>query len=311
MTRNGFTLVELMISLVLGLIVASSALLLFLSGQQNLSLQNAATTVQEDQNFGLAYIARQIRMANLNSPQATVNNTTAQSGVVFSSSNLSSFITGFTDTYASKADVITSNMQTRVGGGSFADVSSDQLVIQYRPAESGGYDCEGNIINDKNVYIVERYFVRIDSNAESHEKTDELKKSLACAASRYASNLSAATALATAGSGIYSSGQIILKRVDLFKVSFLVDASTATTTNLRYMTISDYNALAGTKPRIRAVQLGVISRSTQPANDSVIKDQQEFRLMGFDAKVKANQPVKYVRAPLMQTVALRNALGDR
>lgn len=312
MKPTGFTLIELIVSIALGLIVVATALMLFLSGQRNINLQNAATTIQEDQNFGLSYIARQIRMANLNSSQAIVNNTIAQSGIVFSSSNLSSFISGFTHTYASRADAISSNVQTRTGNAAFADATSDQLVIQYRPAESGGYDCEGNVINNKNIYIVERYFVRLDANTESHETNNELKKSLACAASRYASDISTSTVLAAAGAGIYGNGQIILKRVDLFKVSFLVDASTATTTNLRYMTLGQYNDLAGIKPRIVAVQLGIISRSTQPANDAaVIVAEQQFRLMGFDVKVKTNQPAKYARAPIMQTVALRNALGDR
>lgn len=309
MKHNGFTLVELMISLVLGLIVAASALLLFLSGQKNLSLQNAATTVQEDQNFGLAYIARQIRSANLNSPQATIDNATSQSGIVFEPENLNSYIKeGFTNDYATKANTITSNMQTRTRGGStYGDASSDQLVIQYRPAEVGGYDCEGKIINTTNVYIVERYFVRSDANTESHEINNEQKKALACAASRYSASLNSETKLADVDNGIYENGQIILKRVDLFKVRFLVQDGS----NKRYMSLTEYEVFPDTKPRILAVQLGVVSRSTQPANDPVIKDQQEFILMGLDAKVKENQPVKYVRAPLMQTVALRNAFGDR
>lgn len=314
MKQTGFTLIELMVSIALGLIVVATALMLFLSGQRNLSLQNAAATVQEDQNFGLSYIARQIRMANLNSPSAQINTTNAKSGIVFNKDNLSSFVTvpaGFASKFATKSNMVSSNMQSRIGSDAFADARSDQLVIQYKPAEIGGFDCGGTEITTTDIYIVERYFVRLDSNVESHETTDELKKSLVCAASRYSSNLTANTALAFANTGIYSAGQIILKRVDLFKVRFLVDMTTGTTIQRRYLTLEQYDALTATKPRILAVQLAVISRATQPTTDTVIPDNQTFKVFNLDVKVKDAQPRKYIRAPIMQTIALRNALGDR
>lgn len=314
MKQTGFTLIELMVSITLGLIVVAIALMLFLSGQRNLNLQNASATVQEDQNFGLSYIARQIRMANLNSPSAKINTINAQSGIVFNGKNLNSNVevsSDFPTKFVTKADIISSNMQSRIGSNSFADASSDQLVIQYKPAEIGGFDCEGNEITTTNIYVVERYFVRIDTNTESHETTNELKKSLACAASRYSANLTTSTKLADpATTGIYGSGQIILKRIDLFKVRFLVDDSTSTDIKRKYLTLAQYESVA-TKPRILAVQLGVISRATQPSSDSVIIDNQAFKIFNLDVKVKNAQPRKYIRAPIMQTVALRNALGDR
>lgn len=311
MKQTGFTLVELMVSIALGLIVVATALMLFLSGQRNLSLQNASATVQDDQNFGLSYIARQIRMANLNSPSAKVDNATAHSGVIFTGTNLNSFVTvptDFTSKFATKANIISSNVQSRIGGDAFTNASSDQLVIQYKPAETGGFDCEGNEITSTDLYVVERYFVRADANTESHETNDELKKSLACAVSRYSASLSTNTALATTGSGLYGSGQIILKRVDLFKVRLLVEISS---TQKRYFTLEQYEALTTAKPRILAVQLAVISRATQPTTDTVVPDNQAFKVFNLDVKVKNNQPQKYLRAPIMQTIALRNALGDR
>ncbi|WP_104492361.1 PilW family protein [Acinetobacter indicus] len=314
MKQQGFTLVELMISITLGLIVVATAIMLFLSGQRNLALQNAAGTVQEDQNFGLSYIARQIRMANLNSPSAQVNNTLALSGIVFSKDNLNSLVsvpTDFNSKFITKANITSSNIQSRIGTAVFTDAQSDQLVIQYKPAESGGYDCEGNEITNTNAYIVERYFVRTDSNNESHETTDELKKSLACAASRYSANLTIATNLDSTGSGIYGSGQIILKRVDLFKVRLLVDDSTSTVIKRKYLTLAEYESITTNRPRVISIQLGLISRAAQPTNDAVIPDNQVFKIFNLDAQVKSDQPRKYIRAPIMQTITLRNALGDR
>ncbi len=288
MKQTGFTLIELMVSIALGLIVVATALMLFLSGQRNLSLQNAPATVQEDQNFGLSYIARQIRMANLNSPSAQINTTNAKSGIVFNKDNLSSFVTVSTDfasKFATKSNMVSSNMQARMGTSAFAAASSDQLVIQYKPAEIGGFDCEGTEITTTNIYVVERYFIRTDDNSESHETTDELKKSLACAASRYSSNLTSNTRLSSENTGVYGAGQIILKRVDLFKVRFLVDLTTGTTIRRKYLTLEQYES-AATKPRILAVQLGAISRATQPSTDSIIPDNQSFIIFDLVVKVK-------------------------
>ena len=72
--QAGFTLIELMISIGLGLIIVASALMLFLSGQRNVAMQKSAADLQDDQNFGLNYIAKNIRNANLNSPSASLNN---------------------------------------------------------------------------------------------------------------------------------------------------------------------------------------------------------------------------------------------
>jgi type IV pilus assembly protein PilW len=55
----------------------------------------------------------------------------------------------------------TSNMRSKINT-TYTDAVNDQLVIQYRPTQAGGYDCEGNLINSS--YVVERYFVRTDAN---------------------------------------------------------------------------------------------------------------------------------------------------
>ncbi len=207
---------------------------------------------------------------------------------LFLSCTETKFIT--TNTSANK-----SNMRLK-SGTTYSDAVNDQLVIQYRPTQTGGYDCEGNIINSS--YVVERYFVRTDVNGGG---SDDERSALACAASQYEASETNLETVATAG--IYGSGQIIMKRVDLFRVRFLVEGK-------RYMTVAEYN-LSATKPRILAVQLGIIARAPDKSGESSISTAQEFTLLGQTFTQKTDFPNRYLRVPIMQTVALRNALGDR
>ena len=300
--QTGFTLIELMISIGLGLIIVASALLLFLSGQRNVAVQKSAADLQDDQNFGLNYIAKNIRQANLNSPSASLSSTSNLSGIVFSSANISDKVT-LDPNFATKfvtANLGASNMQIK-NGTSYADAVNDQLVIQYKPIETGGYDCSGRLIDRTDIYILERYFIRTDANGGG---ADAERSALACASSRYAAGLTTATALeSTSTSGLYGSGEIIMKRVDLFRVRFLVDGK-------RYMTVAQYNASTA-KPRILAVQLGIIARAPDKSSERSISTAQEFTLFGQTFTQKTDFPNRYLRVPIMQTVALRNALGDR
>ncbi|MDM1249738.1 PilW family protein [Acinetobacter johnsonii] len=298
--QAGFTLIELMISIGLGLIIVASALMLFLSGQRNVAMQKSAADLQDDQNFGLNYIAKNIRNANLNSPSASLNNASQFSGIVFSKANLSSSLTGLPTDFNTKfitanISTHTSNMRSKINT-TYTDAVNDQLVIQYRPTQAGGYDCEGNLINSS--YVVERYFVRTDANGGG---TAAERSALACAASQYESSDTDLEAVAT--DGIYGSGQIIMKRVDLFRVRFLVDGK-------RYMTVAEYNTSVA-KPRILAVQLGIIARAPDGSGERSISTTQEFSLLGQTFTQKTTFPNRYLRTPIMQTVALRNALGDR
>lgn len=305
--QTGFTLVELMISLGLGLIIVAAALLLLFSGQKNIALQKNSSDLQEDQNFGLSYIAKNIRQANLNSPTAALNANSSFSGIVFKQANLSDKVTVDTN-FATKfvtANIITNTSNMRFKDDTtYTDAVNDQLVIQYRPAEIGGYDCEGKLINSTDIYILERYFVRTDANGGG---TDTERSALACASSRYPAGLTTNTALESSGTvGLYGSGQIIMKRVDLFRIRFLVQ----TATGKKYMTVAQYN-VDTTSPRILAVQLAIIARSPSSTTESSVSTSQEFSIFSQTVTQKTAFPNRYVRTPIMQTVALRNALGGR
>jgi len=367
-TQAGFTLVELMISLALGLLISAAAIMLFLTAQRSYTLQQGMADLQDNANFGLNYITKDIRLTNLNVAEAEINDQSSYGGIVLTSSVNATTDTTYTPprplsnlfrtivgnsavvNLLSRSDGMTvgtapawtgaSNVLLSAGGG----LSSDQLTIQYRPqyllddkgtsatADDewvGGYDCEGRELRFRvenpggslpfgQQMVVQRYFLRTDDNAVANEPNSPL--ALACEAGFYAIAASPAVTVIEGGApskvlgtGVFgsTSGQIILKRVDYFRVLLGVQSGS----NYRYISVDDYMKIAaGSRPRILSVQLGALIRSAQPAgNDSIIKDDQVFQVLDQSVKVKtpAATAPKYVRQVVAQTVALRNTFGER
>lgn len=365
-TQAGFTLVELMISLALGLLISAAAIMLFLTAQRSYTLQQGMADLQDNANFGLNYITKDIRLTNLNVAEAEINDQSSYGGIVLTSSVNATTDTTYTPprplsnlfrtivgnsagvNLLSRSDGMTvgtapawtgaSNVLLSAGGA----LSSDQLTIQYRPQYLlddkgtsattdddwvGGYDCEGNEIRfprAENLRMyVQRYFLRTDDNALANEPNSPL--ALACDAGYYhigPFNVANPTATPpvvatippvepTAIIGFGESGQIILKRVDYFRVLLGVQSGS----NYRYISVDDYMKIAaGSRPRILSLQLGALIRSVQPAgSDSIIKNDQVFQVLDQSVKVKtpAATAPKYVRQVVAQTVALRNTFGER
>lgn len=354
---SGFTLVELMISLALGLIIVAAAILLFLTGQKSLAMQQGVAELQDNANFGLNYITQDIRLANLNTKDAAINAQTLYGGIVLTSAN-SSFVTKTTKTEAAGVTVETKypnlpvsiagladNLLTQNNGTTTAATTgngwqgvsnvkdsatgtalkSDQLVIQYLPQYRiekrgtgasaydvyvAGSDCEGKKLEfrvlpnaaDANglQMVVQRYFLRQDSNKASNESSP---LALACDAGYYAK-----TGSPTSITNYGDAGEIIMKRVDYFRVLLGIQNGT----NYRYVSIADYMAMTAPRPRIVSVQLGALVRSTQSVGaDSAVKADQEFKVLDQTVKANALTDPKYIRQVVSQTVALRNALGER
>ena len=168
--QAGLTLIELMISLALGLIVVAAAIMLFLTGQKSYSLQQGSADLQDNANFGLSYVTKDIRLANLNALSAEINDRTKAGGLVLTSkdngykdtavtpnkiySNLPDSVTGKTAAVATLSASESHSSNVKLAG---TDLKSDQLVIQYKPQYTtdpdtaanwfGGFDCEGDRIS--------------------------------------------------------------------------------------------------------------------------------------------------------------------
>lgn len=219
--QAGVTLIELMIALTIGLMISAIAVQLFVTSQTNWAIQQAMHDMQESGNFGLEYIAKDIRKANLGALSAVADGGMMYGGIVLTQANLSKYVATSTTTSNNPTPFNVSLMSRSdglaVGSGSawtgisnVVSTPSDQLTIQYKAVQtlysdeifaekkkSGfsaaersaevGYDCQGVTITVddviKNTYIVQRYFLRKDNNALSTEPNAGL--ALACAAGRY------------------------------------------------------------------------------------------------------------------------------
>ena len=81
---SGFTLMELMIALALGLLIVAAGLAVFLSSQRSLGLQSGMSELQQNANFGMSLVTHDLRHTNLNTASShRVNNYTNGSGIIF------------------------------------------------------------------------------------------------------------------------------------------------------------------------------------------------------------------------------------
>lgn len=286
-TNHGFTLVELMVALALGLIIVAAAVQLLISGQSTLTFQKAMESVQDNANFGINYIASDIRQTNLDVGTRVMSNK-ALSGLIVAKGN---YPTGITTTELP--------LSSSASGLTFADQMSDVLVVQYRPVQLNGFDCEGKEILSTSTIVVQKYFIRKDEKSKNGDLV------LACAAGRYdaTSSTPVLTDLTSA-----SIGQVILQRVDQFKV--LVGVIDSTTNKMSYLTLAQFTAAAST---IRPVtlQIGVLVRSVDNSGINTVIPT-TYHLLNTDYKVSNPKNVtgKFLRIPIEQTIALRNAIGD-
>lgn len=295
--QYGFTLIELMVALALGLIIVAAGIQLLIVGQRSLSMQQGVADIQSNAMFGLDYMLKDIQLANLDASSTVVKDTTPYGGIVLSTSNVNSIAS----VPLSQSAINSSNVNS-----SSSEQKSDQLVIQFYAVQAG-FDCEGTSYSSGQ-YIIQRYFLRTDSNGVSTEPNSPL--ALACEAGHYvagASSISKSSGSGTFGTG---NGQIILHRVDHFHVLLGV-SNAAHSGSFHYMTIAQYMALTSrTDTRINSLQIGMLVRSAASVgSESLVNNTATFQVLDQSVTVKTtDNTAKYLRKVIQQTVALRNGL---
>lgn len=282
----GYTLVELMVALALGLIIVAAAVQLLISGQSTLTYQKAMESVQDNANFGMSYIAADLRQTNLDLGARAMGNTKI-SGLVVKAEN-------YPESMTTKILPVSSTAT----GKTLATVGSDVLVIQYKPAQANGFDCEGKEITSTNSIVVQKYFIRENQNDRNGDLV------LACVAGRYDPS---STKVELTGFSDTAIGQVVLQRVDQFKV--LVGVVNAMN-QMRYLTLDEFKTAEST---IRPVtlQIGVLIRSVDNAGaNTVIPKTYTLLNTPYTVKNPNNVTGKFLRVPIEHTVAIRNAIGD-
>lgn len=292
---QGFTLIELMISLVLGLLISAAIIQVYLINARTLTVQQSASEVQDSTVFALQAIDDHVRIANLGNPITNITDASAHGGVVLTGNNIgnSSYAnTGYLTVSAGQTDAVGINGWT---GVSNTDIDSDQLTIQYKNITPNDlYDCEGGKVNaGVDQWVIERYFVRTASG-DAPAGTGVQDLVLACDAGRIDS--------ANAITGFGGKGEVIVAAIDQFQVLLgtLTDLS-----QLTYLSAKTYLELTD-KPAITTIKLGIIIRSSTPLITDA--DKSQFTVLGTAQTLKTGADrKKYYRRNYESTILLRNA----
>lgn len=283
-SSQGFTLIELMISLVLGLLISAAVMQVYLINTRTLTIQQSASEVQDSAIFALQGIDDHIRIANLGNPITNITDETNHGGIVLTTTNL-----GASNTTDSKNFTNSDGSAGWVGLSNMENVASDQLTIQYKNiTESSLFDCEGTeVVAGVDDWIVERYFLREDSGAGDLV--------LACDAGRV-------TDAGIVSENFNGNGTIITPGVDQFQVLLGVQTDID---NLTYLPANIYTQLTD-KPSITTVKLGFIIRSNTPLIDT--DDKVTFNILGTEQSLEADATRdKFYRRSYESTILLRNA----
>lgn len=276
--QKGFTLIELMISLVLGLLVIAAAVAIFLSAQRSMNMQTGMSELQQNSIFGLSQIAHDLRHINLNTTDdQRITKTASGAGIVFTTANLAN---------------LPNQMGTVQGlNRTNMSVASDQLTIQYKPSMRGLVNCEGDELNNSEIVNVQRYYVQAVPNS------NPARYNLMCDA----------WYPAKAGSALNKGAVIILQDVEAFRVRFGVKVGQG----VQY---KSPNAVGVTEPII-AVEVGLVTRSNSSVGSNnhinVPKDSgSAFVIAGTPVWLSsADGQDRFLREAFSQVVAIRNGQG--
>lgn len=303
--ERGFTLIELMIALTLGLLIVAASIQVFITANQSLAFQQSSANIQNSGLFGMDYIVRDLRRANIDSNSAAMTRDTLHGGVVFNQGNLSQV--ALTNQTAVEPLLTKSN----VGPSNLKNLNSDQIVIQYKNTIGSQFNCEGKKVAP-NQFIVQRYFLKQEKDVAENGYRP---LSLRCKAAVYTGD--AITSLDLSGNG-----EMLIPNVDHFRVLLgvardneiknpagtITQAKDGVMDDFLYVSPSEYIKLAD-KPQIVSIQLGVLVRSPETVAKGT--DAAQFTVLDLtDKELREDvDKKKYLRQVIIQTVALRNGFG--
>lgn len=332
--QTGFTLIELMVALVLGLLISAAALQVFYTSSMNNNRQIAGSQLQNNAVFGIDDLSKHLRRVNYGANSNAMssfylNHMTPQGGVVLTRPLGTNKTTGTppvtTTTWAESnlyglrkgtdklpATILSANKSGNSASNIKGIDNSDQLTIQYQAYQDGMFTCMGESI-DKQDYVIERYFVRVDRTTKQN--------SLACAALTYTYDDATATSSGIDVSAKLNTlegvGIIIIPNVDYFRVllgttnqaDFATDPASLALT-YRPIPTDPATTLAG--QRIVSLQVGLLTHS-----DTATVSKQENSSLRFNILDKRDQQLsdtaakgsKYLRNVYETTILIRNARG--
>lgn len=298
MTRNidyqqGFTLIELMISLVLGLLISAAVIQVFVTSQRVDRIQTAGSEIQDKAVFGLQSIEPQVRLANLGNDGVAINDKTLNGGIILTVGNKDATNVNAAVEDSDKAGVYVTKTATLTN----TNFPSDQLTIQYiNTTGQKLYDCEGQKI-EPDGQVITRYFLTEVPVAKDSTQTN---LNLNCDAGRIEDKKA---------KDFTGNGQTIIENVDQFNIRLGVQHSADNGTTYQYadMTVKEYMDLPATtaKPPIVNIRIAILARSTANSPEA---SGEKFLIFGEEQTLKTQTNAsKYLRRVYESNILLRNA----
>lgn len=332
--ESGFTLVELMIALVLGLLISAAALQIFYTSTVNSRRQEASSQIQDNATFGLSQIQKHIRRANYGAkPTAThdqyfMNHLTPQGGIVLTAPTGTPLVSGGSKNWltnnlsglvlngnAISSEWLTQNQSAKSKSNLNGIANSDQLTIHYQAGSATMFDCEGAAIPEE-FYVIERYFVR-DAGLACASAIYSYDQAIAGSATGIdIKNYTVPTEASSTTNNLTGDGTVIIPNVDYFRVMLGISTSTDFATNptsarIAYTPIpTNINTL--NDQRIFGVQFGILARSDNPT--ATVQNNGDLRFTVLDKDDQSLNPAtvagpKNLRNVYESTVLIRNARG--
>lgn len=330
---GGFTLVELLVSIVLGLLLVAAATQLFTGGLIMARLQQGSAEVQDNGLFGLEYVTKYIRLANYdNVTNPALTDTTLWGGIVFTAKSSTSTAASLENlpanlgsstayispgllshSYAANEAVSTAANEWK--GLSNVTQKSDQLTIQF-VAPAAMTNCEGVAVLAGDL-VVQRYYIGQSGAATGVPNISNL--ALFCDANTPAAAAANVSSRPTIINGLGDAGQVIMPTVDQFHVLLVARQADG---SLSYYTINQFKAAtlaarsavpALTPPRVVALKIGVLVRSLDNSRQQNVDPGKSFFLLDQTVTPNTTTDVsknRFVRQAYTTTVALRNGFGE-
>ena len=279
---RGISLIEILISLVIGLVVVGAVLISMIGSGKAGRYQAAYTQMNEDAQIGLSILSRELQQAGYSAPTglaavvpATVPPTQA---LVFGSLGTSTYVigcdTGFVDPRAVP-------LVCGVGTQAAFEVVYQADVRTTAPTAAGiPTDCLGNSIGVGPPYIARnRYFISVSAYG---------RPELSCT--------SANAALAS---------QPLLENIEAMAVSYGVAVTAAPTQVVRYVTATDVRGVGPAEWfNVISVRVCLVVRSTDPVLDTG-EDSPAYT----DCAGAVQTPTdRYLRRSYFTTAAIRNRM---
>lgn len=236
--ERGFSIVELMIALLLGLILLGGVIQVFLSSRQTYSANEAMSRMQENGRFALEFIARSARLSGYMDPTLT----TGKPLPLVSDDDTS--VNEFLKSCNSNRSTPQNDCMDH--GNPPKPISGDRVAFMFQPpldpATDKRYDCAGKSLpigNDEQL-IINAYYV-VDSQLKCRTISQTPPNTW------------------PNGSG---ETQVLVEGIDALQVLYGVDNGGDSRSSNQYVSadrVSNWN-------KVRSIRIAVLANSMQPLN---------------------------------------------